>query len=636
MDSRLYAYYETELGHIQSTAREFAREFPKIAGRLDLLSGEFPCADPYVERLLEGFAFLAARVQLKLDAGFPRFTQNLLESVLPHYLSPTPSMTIVQLQPDLSQESLFKGATIRRDTVLRSKPVSANQTPCEYRTAHQVRLWPLTLTGAKYYLRDLDLLDLKPPPGVKPARAAMHIRLSVAANKPASAIEGLDELTFFLRDAGGRSGRFLEQIIARCSAVAVRAVARPNKPAVWLPAGSVRSAGFSEGEALLPIDLRSFQGYRLLQEYFAMPQRFLFFRLGNLAPALKSTNASTFDLIFLFEREELALENSEFDERTVEDCLALNCTPAINLFAREAERVFVKDHFSEFPVHVDRTKPLDYEVYRVSAVHGYGDASTEPQVFRPFFAANDIDASRQGEQAFYAVHRVPRQLTETERRQNRMRRSYAGSDVYITLVDSKDAPYRTDLQQIGIECLCTNRDLPIDIVLGSGASDFEMDIDPAVRSARCIVRPTLPKPSHAEGDVAWRLISHLSLNYLSLIDSDHAEGAVALRDLLKLYGDPAIPEHREQIEGVRSVSVRSAVRSVPGGGAITFARGLEVSITLDDHAFAGTGVFVLASVLDQFFARYVTINSFVQTVLLTPDRGEIMRWNVHRGTRPMI
>src|SRR4051812_1957554 len=181
MDERLLDHYNNELRHLRETAAEFAREFPKIAGRLGLdKEAKEICPDPYVERLLEGFAFLTARVHLKLDAEFPRFVQSILETVYPNYLAPTPSMAILQLHPDPTEQALADGFVIPRGTALRSLLGRGEQTPVEYRTAHDTTLWPLQVADARYYTRDLASLDLPGGAATGAAKAAIGLRLTAA------------------------------------------------------------------------------------------------------------------------------------------------------------------------------------------------------------------------------------------------------------------------------------------------------------------------------------------------------------------------------------------------------------------------------------------------------------------------
>jgi type VI secretion system protein ImpG len=240
---------------------------------------------------------------------------------------------------------------------------------------------------------------------------------------------------------------------------------------------------------------------------------------------------------------------------------------------------------------------------------------------------------------------VPRAISEREKRSG-SRSSYAGSEVYLSLVDAASAPYSTDLKQLAIETLCTNRDLPLQMPVGKGKTDFTMEIGAPVESVRVVAGPTPPRPSHAEGETSWRLISHLKLNYLSLMDEDldgdgsispaERQGAAAMRDLLRLYGATSDPATRQQIEGLKSIETVPITRRAPSPGAISFVRGLEVRVTFDETLFEGSGVFLLGAVLEQFFARYVSMNSFTETVVCTVERGEIMRWTAKVGQRPVL
>ncbi len=623
MDRRLLVHYKRELDHLRGVGGEFARQFPKIAGRLALTEQE--CLDPYVERLLEGFAFLAARVHVKLDAEFPRFTQSMLDTVYPHYLAPTPSMAVVQFRPDLTMGDLAEGFEVPRGAVLRSILGKGEQTACEYRTAHSVSLLPLQITQAQYYTRDLSALDL--PSRVRPA-AGIRLRVQATAGKTLREL-ALDRLPLYLGGAGEQAMRIYEQVIGHCIGVVVQPPTRPPRWRCELPREAVRECGFSDEEALLPYGPRSFQGYRLLHEYFTIPERFMFVTLTNLRDAFSRCSDTEADILLLLDAADLDLEN-----RVDASCFRLFCAPAINLFPKRCDRIHVTDRFSEFHVVPDRTRPRDFEVYEVQRVTGYGDPGRGEREFRAFYSAQDVDAATD-DGAFYAVHRAPRVLSHNERLRGR-RHDYSGGEVFLTLVDAAAAPYGEDLRQLGVEALCTNRDLPLGMPVGRGRTDFTMEISAPIESVRCITGPTPPRPSHAEGETAWRLISHLSLNYLSLANSSEQEGASALRDILKLYGELAVPHVRKQIEGVKTVQTRCLTRRVTTGGPIAFARGLEVAVTLDEAAFEGTGVFLLGSILEKFFAKYVSLNSFTETLVRTEDRGEIMRWPARVGRRTIL
>lgn len=620
MDPRFLKYYNQELQHIREMGAEFAEEFPKIAARLDL--GKFECADPYVERLLEGFAFLAARVQLKVDAEFPHFTERLLEAVYPHYLNPLPSMAVVQLNPDLNETSLVEGFPIPRGTVLRSLIVKGEQTACEYRTGHHVTLWPLELTEVQYLPNASAVTHLGAPnlPGL---RAGIRLRLKTTAGLHFNELP-LKELSFFLRGGGELPVHLYQQVLTNTIAVAIQPV-----PRTWtevLYDEPIVRVGFEDHEALLPYSPQSFEGYRILQEYFAFPKRFLFFQLRNIHTGIQRAKSSELDILILLNASNPALIN------TVDtSCFSLFCTPAVNLFPKRADRIHLAPGNAEHHIVPDRIRPMDYEVHSIAEVLGFGSEHTEGQEFLPFYGSKN-SYHRQDEHAYFTIRRQKRLLSSKQKRRG-TRSSYIGSEVFIALVDANEAPYCADLEQLGLHIFCTNRDLPLLMPVGVGETDFTLQISAPVHSIRCLEGPTRPRPSIAEGDTSWRLINHLSLNYLSLSNTDAKQGANALRDLLRLYADPNDPVIRKQIDGIIFISSQNVVRRLPVRGPIVFGRGLEIAVELDKSAYEGAGLFLMGAVLEEFFRRYVSINSFTETVIRSSDRGEIQRWPAKIGKR---
>lgn len=626
----MLSYYNRELQHLREVGAEFAREFPKIAARLGMEGVE--CADPYVERLLEGFSFMAARVQMRIDAEFPRFTQHLLETVYPSYLAPVPSMAVVRFEPEPAEGSLADGVEIPRGSSLRSVLGKGEQTPCEYRTAHGVTLWPLEVAEAQYlrFSGSTAGADLPALPEIRSGKvkSGVRLRLRTTTNVRFDQL-ALDQLVLHLVGGEDVPSRLLEQFVANTVSV----VARPTKsPAEWhhvLPRSSVRGMGFEDREALMPTTTRQFSGYRMLQEYFAFPQRYLFVELTGLAGAVRRCRDKELDVIVLFDRVDPVL-----DGQVDATDFALFCTPAINLFPKRADRIHLSDRDHEYHVIPDRTRPMDYEVAEVLAVTGFTEGGEQGREFRPFYATHDLAHGEDGG-AFFGLRRTPRVMSERQASQG-PRSGYLGSEVYLSLVDGREAPFRSDLKQLSIETMCTNRDLPLLMPLGTGKTDFTLISGAPVRSTRIIAGPTRPRPPLAEGEAAWRLISHLSLNHLSLQDSDERQGAAALREMLTLYGDLSEPAVRKQVEGLRSITTAPVLRRVSQGAAAAWVRGLEVSLQFDEAAFQGSGVIVLAAVLERFLARYVSLNSFTETVVRTLDRGEIARWPARLGGRTVL
>ncbi|MCO6456061.1 MAG: type VI secretion system baseplate subunit TssF [Pirellulaceae bacterium] len=632
MDPRLLDFYERELKHLREVGGEFAAEFPKIAGRLGL--DGFECADPYVERLLEGFAFLAARVHLKIDAEFPYFTQHLLEMVYPHYLAPIPSMAVVRFQADLKEGSLAEGFTIPRGTLLRSQLGKGEQTACQYSTSRDATLWPLELVEAEYVSKDVAAANLPPLKGVN---AGLRIRLRSTAGLKFNELPSLDSLPVFLHGTGELPMHLYEALLANCAALVIRPREDPRRQLI-LHKANVRATGFGDHEALLPYGSRSFHGYRLLQEYFAFPQRFMFVELVGFRHAIDAWNrgpkkleVGEVDVLVLLDQNDRYLESNV----SASD-LALFCSPAINLFPKRTDRIHLDDRTPEYHVVPDRTRPLDFEVYQIRSVQGLGTSAEQEQEFLPFYCTNDLTDYNE-HNAFYTISRAPRVLSSKQKVFG-PRSSYVGCEVFLSLVNRRLGPYQQQLKQLAVETLCTNRDLPIQMPVGKGRTDFTMEAAAPVNAIHVLAGPTRPRPSptYAPGDVSWRLISHLALNYLTLTDTDERQGAAALRELLSLYADTSEPAIRKQVEGVRSVRSRPIVRPLPTDGPRAFGRGLEILLTFDEGAFEGTGMFLLGAVMEQFFARYVTINSFTETVVSSTDRGEVIRWPARIGQRHLL
>ena len=625
MDPRHLEYYQRELQFIREMGAEFAQRYPKIAAGLDL--GGTECADPYVERLLESFAFLTARIHLKMDAEFPRFTQHLLEIVYPHYLAPLPSMTVVQFQPDLKGGVTEEGFVLPRHTRLFSRSSIKRRSKCEFQTAHEIKLWPLQLTKASYLpLGEALRYACSEIKGVK---AGLCLKLQTVQEINFQQLN-IENLPFYLHGSGSAPLQLYELIVGHGLGVIVQGV---NKSSAGyrqiLKKGAIQTQGFDEQQALLPCTTPSFQGYRLLQEYFALPQRYLFIDICQLQPALQRCDDTEIEIVIL-----LDMDNAELEDLIDASYFAFNCSPAINLFSKRTDRIHLKQRSSAHHLVVDRTKPKDYEVFSLQEVEGYGAGSTTEQIFRPFYS-NRQDIGHQQDFAYYTVNRQAT-LESTTAGAGKLKSDYIGNELFISLVDASETPYHSNLKQLGVRALCTNRDLPKMMQLGEGITDFTWDISAPIEAIRCLAGPTDPKPPHAEGEHSWRLINHLSLNYLSLINNDATQGASALRDLLRLYGEYAEPSIAKQIEGLVMINSKAITVRVPVTGPMCFGRGLEITINFDESAFVGSSSFLLGAVLERFCCKYVSINSFTQVVIKTRERGEIMRWPVRTGTRATI
>jgi type VI secretion system protein ImpG len=625
MDRRFLGYYERELKHVREMGGEFARQFPKVAGRLGL--DAFGSVDPYVERLIEAFAFLTARIQHRLGAAHAEFTQNMLELLYPCYLAPTPSMAIMQFAPNLRQSSLVNGMRLPRGSALRS-PFRGNQTACEYRTGLPVTLWPFEIESAEYRTRLGELTDVgkvRLPEAQAALRIVLRAERSVCFDKLS-----LDTLPLFLRGGGDTATQLYEQLLTANIGMVVQSVERPVQFISVRRSPSVKALGFEENEALLPVGNHGFDGYRLLQEFFAFPERFMFTELRGLHELTRRANSSRIELLLLFDKADPRLDGivraSHF---------GLYCTPAINLFPRTGDRIQLDERENDFHIVPDRTRPLDFEVHSVTAVHGHAAENDARCEFLPMYAPVWEGDGKRG-RARYALRRQARPLKPGKReREHDTRFPYVPSEVYLSLVDGEHGAFRPGLRQLSVDTLCTNRALPLSLAMSMENLEFTEQSQGAV-GVRCIAGPTPPRVSPVFGELAWSFLSHLSLDYLALMRRDGA-GAAALQQMLGLYANFNDQSARLQVNSIVDVQAQMVVRALArNSGPLTYGRGVEITITCDENAFEGTGAVLMGAVLERFFTKYASINAFVETVLRTQQRGQVMRWSARPGQRSIL
>jgi type VI secretion system protein ImpG len=632
MDDRLLRLYNEELGHLRELGGEFAQEFPKIAGRLGIESAEV--ADPYVERLIEGFAFMAARVQLKIEAEQPHLVAHLLDSIYPNFLAPVPSMTIARLQVDPSNPNLADGHVIERNSAVFSEVPRGHNTRCEFRTAQAVTLWPIELAAVHYFSYAQDVLPSQFAPA-KTMKGGIRIRLRAGDGQTFSALP-LNELRFYISAPGELAFRLHELITGSAMGTLIRPASNAEDiiaPDSWRGSDNVRPVGFAADEALLPDNIRTFSGHRSLQELAASPNRFLFFDVLDLAGRLADVDANEVEIIIL-----LAKGDDSLDSLIDASSLALFCTPAINLFSKRLDRIEVSESEWQHHAIADRTRPGDFEIHHIESVVGFSGAHVELQHFKPLYSNSHhrpAGADHRATDGYYTVRREPRMLSAHERREG-TRSSYIGEELYLSLTDPQHAPYRNDLRQLSLIGLVSNRDLPNLLphtTTQSGRTQWTLDASGPVDRVDVLSGPTRPHTRRPIGDLGWRLVQHLTLNHLALAGEPPDQVAAALRSALTLYGPPNDANWKRQVDGVRSLKAERVTRRLPFNGPLTFGSGTALTLELDEMAYQGTSAFLFASVLEHYFARHAAINSFTQLTLITPQRGEVMRWAPRVGLR---
>lgn len=607
MIEELLHYYNGELAYLRELGAEFAQKYPKVASRL-LLDAD-KCEDPHVERLLEGVAFLTARIRHKIDDEFPEITDSFLEVLYPHFLRPLPSMSIVQLVLKAEQVKLASGFTIERGSRLNTRPVGG--VPCRFRTAYPVTLWPIEVEAARL---DPDRVVF---PG-KPPGAVALLRLSLRCTSGSFSELTLGRLRFYLDGTGPLPFGLYECLHNNVCQVLVRGPLEDRRSeTVALPPGAVQPVGFGRDEGMFDYPNRSFVGYRLLHEYFAFPEKFLFFDVTGLEALTGRGFGDSLELLFFLNqppRGELLVQPDNF---------RLGCTPVVNLFSTVAEPIALTQTQFQYRVVPDVHRPLATEVYsvdRVTSVSGYLD---EPVDYEPFYS---LRHSRRGpgQGTYWYATRRPSQ-----------RKDDLGTEVELSFVDPGFNPKLPAAETVTVHATCTNRDLPSRLPFGGEQADFELEAQGPVSRVRCLVKPTRPLRPPSRRGAQWRLISHLSLNHLSLADGD--EGLDALRELLMIYDFADSAATRQQITGITGVSSRRVTgrtgRTI--GGAVSV--GVEVDVEFDETHFVGGGVFLMASVLERFLGLYASINSFTRLVARTRQReGVLKQWPPRAGERTLL
>ena len=649
MDSRLLKIYNDELFYIREMGKLFAESNPGVASQLDL--GKDTCADPYVERLLEGFAFLTARVQLQYQEEYPNFTQHLLEIIYPGYLSPTPSMTIIEFDADEDGALSIEGAEVRKQSKILTPEIPERKTSCEYRTAHSIKLWPIKVEEAHYIVAgDLDKSITKVAQSdiATNTKSAIHIKLKTTVAEKLNQFTDMEEIVFYINGSENIPGNLYENLLGNC--LGIIAQAPSNALTHSFKNEHIESMGFEDENALLSTKNSSFQGYRILKEYFSFSERFMFIKLSKLKYILSQFNTNEIDLYFMLDEI-----NHNLTNKVDKSNFKLHCAPAINLFKRTADRVHLtkdvrkktteKKSLSHYmpghPVIVDKTQSRNYEVHSIKRVSGVGSFEKGSQDFQPFYSLNNETINNKT-QRFYTQTRKP------ELKPAHVKEKYNAHDVYISLSDEKThLPYSGDVNELSVEVMCTNRGLPL--FLGSQRTSLNIigqSLPLKADGVKNITRFTSPQPAHSYGEHSWRLISQLSLNYLSLTDkSNSKENVNTLKEMLRLHIPAFAPSDsgkskyiiENQINrGIHDLETKQIVRQLIIEGRAAYARGLEITVTLEEEAFEGGSAFLFGAVLEQFFAKYVSINSFTQTIIKTIEREEIMKWPIRTGKSPIL
>lgn len=601
----LLPYYNAELRFMREMAGEFAKTNPKIAGRLRLSSNAIE--DPHVGRMIEAFAFLAARTRLKLDDDFPELTHSMLGILQPHTLAVFPSMSIAEIAPTAG---LQHEVVLPAGTELATEPVDGE--PVRYRTTYPVSVWPVALTAAK-----VSGLPLAAPRNPRAASAASVLRLSLACTEPDATFGklGLDTLRVHLHAEARVANILYELILGGTVSVALADSAADPSPVI-LPASSIRAVGFSDADVSVPLQPAAEPALALVGEYFAFPDKFMFFDLTGLSAKTLRDGGSTMEVFLYFDRFDAALERL-----VTKDRFRLFCTPAINLFRDRAEPIRLTPGRFDHRIVPDARRERVIEVHSVDAVT-VTDRTGKVQPFEPFFG---IGRPRAGADLRY---------WHTTRRANP--RSDGGDDVFISMIDTAGVPVADAELVASIELTCTNRELPRALPFGEGRPRLTIVGAPdTVGTATFLLAPTDPLRARRGRGELWRLISHMSLAHMSVADPEVSLAVV--KELLALHDHSDASAGRVVVERLTAVVGSPTTARAPAAGHVVFLHGTDLRIEFDDKRLSGTGTFLLGAVLANVFRSMAAINTFSRTALwLRGERRPWQQWSAHTGTRQII
>ncbi len=588
IDETLLDYYQRELTWLRHAGSAFAERYPKVARRLELSPGE--CPDPHVERLLEGFALLAARLQRRLDDDYSEFSDALLEQLYPLALRPLPSCAIVRFEPDPTKGNLAEGYRLPRDTPL--FVTGADGASVHFRTTAEVELWPLEIAEASFLAGDAACALT----GVAQARAAL--RLTLRCLPPAS-WQALPVRRLRLHLAA--SPMVNASLYDLLGAHTLQVLAGPPGTRPQAIAGLPQPLGFAADEALLPDEDGVHPGLRLLAEYFAFPDKFAFFDVPVQAPP---GTGEELQLYIAFDRAPTGRLHLQATD------LALGCAPLINLFPRTSEPLRPDGTRSEYRLVADSYRENSVEIHSIRTLRACSAGGVQ-QVPAYYGCQHAI-----GEQRLYWHARRIFGLAP-----NRL-----GSDLLLSLVDTRFDPQReTPDYSLTAELLCTSRHLAESLAAGTRL-DFERPGPVARASLRNPPTPqTLPRLG---GESRWRLVSQLTLNHLSLVEGERALDA--LREMLQLHNPGDEPAARRQIDGLTRLDCERIVARVGEDAWRGWRNGLGVRVHLDPQHFIGSSAVLFSGVLAQFFSLYASANRFVRTTLVQADK-EIKTWQPPAG-----
>ena len=611
-------YYNLEMQYMREMCGEFAKDFPKVAGRFGM--DEFSCEDPYVERLLQGYSFISAKAHQGLDGGFPELSHTLLNSLYPDFLMPIPSTGIVKLSPAKSNEIPSNGAIFRRGTELKTPQIKGEE-ECHFHTAHDVKVWPIDIVDAKYYPDDISPLGLN-----RSAQSQSCLCLELKTNNGTKFKNfNMDCLEFYLTDSA-ITMELYEMLLANCSQIIVQPKSGGIRERIYNSRKDIiTSRGFDQEDSLFPTNPQTFEGYRLFRKFFVLPQSFMFIQVDKIKKAIKEMDSDNINIIFVFDRE-----NQKLKGKISKKNFDLFCTPVANFFVQEFLNISLKNGTSNIDLF-QKSSSRSLEILKILDVQGIVEKNGNAQILTKLHLNSNLLDDVQPNHLCYSLNCSPRSLTEEELG-NETDTNYDGTNTYISIVDQNNKPYQGHLKQLKIISMCSNRGLPLTIsskqknlYLFTDSANITMD------KIKLICGPTKPYSEHLLIP-PWEIINHISLNFLTMTDENNTKTAETIKSILEMYTVSEM--QKKYIEGIKSITTARKQQRFNNQGDYSFVNGLSIDLLFDKQK--ANYYFLLGMVIDRFFMHATPVDTFIQTTLNTKKQGNIIQWPARKGTRPLI
>lgn len=595
----LEKYFRQELEYLRELGKEVAVEKPHLANFLSEKS-----ADPDVERLLEGFAFLSGSLREKIEDQFPEFTHSLISILWPNYLRPTPSMAIIEFYPDTKiTQSTDK---VEKGTMLLSVPVhtdeSKNSLQCQFKTCRDVWLNPFNIS-------DASVLNSN-------EKAVITIEFSASTDIRFDQID-LNKLRFYL----GADDYTNQQLYLWFSYYLESAEVVVNDKRIPLTNFNFAAVGFEKEDGLIPYPKNTYSGYRILQEYFCFPESFFFFDVMGVEPLQVDETSRYFTLNLTFS------EPLSSDVQIKKSTFKLHCTPAINLFDHHSEPIVLKGEKQEYALKGSHSYPQWYEIFSIDKVFSYLENRKETlgqlrgayRIYPAFESfEHQIEYAKERTALYYKVRIKPASF-------------HSGLEHYLSFIREDESVLLNMKESISVHLTCTNRDIPSFLKIGDIC--IKTDKNPAVADFSNITRPSIPLHPIMDGALAWKLISNASLNYLSLLEID------SLKEIIKTYDLPSWHSRRnarisqKKLDAIKSIETKTVDRLFKG----VSVRGLQSTLYIKQSEFNSEGeMFLFCTVLSHFFSLYASVNSFHKLKVINIDNQESYEWPIQIGQHQLM